>query len=226
MLPGAGLRDDARLAHPPREQNLPQAVIDLVRAGVEQILALEINLRAAQCFAQALGVIERRGTAGVVDEEIRQLRLKLQDPRTLRGRLARALRAAPSELRARSGRRRVRSGRWNRVAMSLCCVQGGLHKLPNLFVILHCRAKTPGASWRRRPRAWRCESLRRRSKRRVRRRRSLSQPRLAPGSSRKRSRWRDRPAGRPQHRRPEWSQTRARMRKAFHTRAPAGAAPP
>ncbi len=47
MLAGAGFGDDAFLAHAPREQGLPQAVVDLVRAGVEQILALDVDLRAA-----------------------------------------------------------------------------------------------------------------------------------------------------------------------------------
>ncbi len=76
MLARAGLRDDALLAHAPGEQSLPQAVVDLVRAGVQQIFALDIDLRAAVFFAQPLGVIERRGASGVVGEQIFQFRLK------------------------------------------------------------------------------------------------------------------------------------------------------
>jgi len=45
MLARAGLGDDARLAHPFREKDLPHRVVDLVRAGVEQVFTLEINLR-------------------------------------------------------------------------------------------------------------------------------------------------------------------------------------
>jgi hypothetical protein len=41
VLAGAGLGDDARLAEPPREQHLADAVVDLVRAGVVEVLALE-----------------------------------------------------------------------------------------------------------------------------------------------------------------------------------------
>ena len=48
VLSGARLGHDARLAHPLREQGLAQGVVDLVRAGVGQVLALEIDARAAQ----------------------------------------------------------------------------------------------------------------------------------------------------------------------------------
>ena len=46
VLARAGLRDDAALAHPEREQRLADRVVDLVRAGVVQILALEQHARA------------------------------------------------------------------------------------------------------------------------------------------------------------------------------------
>ena len=41
MLTGAGLGDDARLAHPLGEQRLAERVVDLVRAGMRQVFALE-----------------------------------------------------------------------------------------------------------------------------------------------------------------------------------------
>src|SRR5207302_1168308 len=41
VLPGAGLGDDAPLAHALREQPLPDGIVDLVRAGVRQVFALE-----------------------------------------------------------------------------------------------------------------------------------------------------------------------------------------
>ena len=44
---GAGLGDDARLAHAAREHDLAEHIVDLVRAGVIELLALEIDLRAA-----------------------------------------------------------------------------------------------------------------------------------------------------------------------------------
>ena len=41
VLPGSGLGDDAVLPHASREQHLPHRVVDLVRARVVEILALE-----------------------------------------------------------------------------------------------------------------------------------------------------------------------------------------
>jgi len=66
VLAGAGLRDDAGLAHPRRQQRLADGVVDLVRAGVVQVLALEQDLRPAHLAAQALGVVDRAGAADVV----------------------------------------------------------------------------------------------------------------------------------------------------------------
>jgi hypothetical protein len=52
MLPCARLGDDARLAHLARhQQRLAQRVVDLVRARVRQVLALEVDLRPAQPLA-------------------------------------------------------------------------------------------------------------------------------------------------------------------------------
>ena len=59
MLAGAGLGDDARLAHPAGEQDLAEHVVDLVRAGVVELLALEIDLCAAELLRQPFGEIER-----------------------------------------------------------------------------------------------------------------------------------------------------------------------
>ena len=68
MLAGAGLGDDALLAHPPRHHDLAEHVVDLVRAGVVQLLALEINFGAAEMLGQALGEIQRRRPADIVLE--------------------------------------------------------------------------------------------------------------------------------------------------------------
>ena len=45
VLAGAGFGDDAGLAHAPGEQDLADGVVDFMRAGVEQVFALEINFR-------------------------------------------------------------------------------------------------------------------------------------------------------------------------------------
>ena len=44
---GAGLGDDARLAHAARQHDLAEHVVHLVRAGVVEVLALEVDFRAA-----------------------------------------------------------------------------------------------------------------------------------------------------------------------------------
>ena len=65
---GAGLGDDALLAHAPRQENLAEHVVDLVRAGVIELFALEIDLGAAAVLREALGEIERRRAADIVRE--------------------------------------------------------------------------------------------------------------------------------------------------------------
>jgi hypothetical protein len=52
VLARAGFRDDALFAHAHGEQRLAEAVVDFVRAGVEQVFALEVNLRAAEGFGE------------------------------------------------------------------------------------------------------------------------------------------------------------------------------
>ncbi len=54
VLAGAGLGDHARLAHAPGEQRLADGVVDLVRAGVVQVFALQVDLRAAELLGQRL----------------------------------------------------------------------------------------------------------------------------------------------------------------------------
>ena len=43
VLARAGFRDDALLAHAPGQQRLPERVVDLVRAGMQQVFALEVD---------------------------------------------------------------------------------------------------------------------------------------------------------------------------------------
>jgi hypothetical protein len=68
VLAGAGLGDHARLAHAPRQHGLADGVVDLVRAGVVEVLALEVDLCAALFAAHARGMVDRRGAA----DEVRQ----------------------------------------------------------------------------------------------------------------------------------------------------------
>ncbi|CAI8341573.1 MAG: Uncharacterised protein [Rhodospirillaceae bacterium] len=57
VLTRAGLGDDPGLAHAAGEQDLAQTVVDLVRAGVVQLVALEVDLGAAEFLGQPLGKI-------------------------------------------------------------------------------------------------------------------------------------------------------------------------
>ena len=66
VLAGAGLGDDALLAHAPGEQDLAEDVVHLVRAGVVQLVALQVDLGAAEMLGQALGEIERARAADIV----------------------------------------------------------------------------------------------------------------------------------------------------------------
>ena len=75
--PRAGLGDHPWLAHAPGEQRLADGVVHLVRAGVVEILALEIDLRAAEPLRPAPRVVDRARTADVVLELVAELGEKL-----------------------------------------------------------------------------------------------------------------------------------------------------
>ena len=47
MLTGAGFSDDPLLAHPFREQDLAECVVDFVGAGVKEVLPFEVDFCAA-----------------------------------------------------------------------------------------------------------------------------------------------------------------------------------
>ena len=79
VLAGAGLGDDAALAHAPREQDLADAVVDLVRAGVVQLVALQVELGAAEMPGQPLGEIQRARPADIMLEVVVELGLEARD---------------------------------------------------------------------------------------------------------------------------------------------------
>ena len=68
VLAGTGLGNDARLAHALGQHGLADGVVDFVRAGVVQVFALEVNLRATDFAADAGGMVDGRGAAHKVGE--------------------------------------------------------------------------------------------------------------------------------------------------------------
>src|SRR5690606_11136958 len=90
MLPGPGLGDDAALSHPLGQQHLTQRVVQLVRAGVAEVLTLEEDPGPARSFGETRGLIERRGTTDVVPQQPREAVLEVTGfprltPRLLEG---------------------------------------------------------------------------------------------------------------------------------------------
>ena len=63
VLAGAGFGDDPPLAHPDREQALAERVVDLVGAGVAEVLALEADLAPPASSREPLGEEQRGGAA-------------------------------------------------------------------------------------------------------------------------------------------------------------------
>ena len=123
VLAGAGLGDDAALAQPPGEQRLADGVVDLVRAGVVQILALQPDPRAAtSARISALGQVERRRPADVVAAEARRRSAgKAGSACAASPAASTARRGRPSPSRARTGRRTRRTGRGRRASRVPSC---------------------------------------------------------------------------------------------------------
>jgi hypothetical protein len=87
VLAGAGLGDQPALAHAARQERLADAVVDLVSAGVVQVLALEQD-GGADLGAEALGPVQARRAPDVVGQERADLGAEPGvDPRDPPGRL-------------------------------------------------------------------------------------------------------------------------------------------
>ena len=66
VLAGAGLGDYPRLSHPLCQQDLTHHVIELVRACVTEIFALQIDPGSSEHVSEPLGKIERGGAPDVL----------------------------------------------------------------------------------------------------------------------------------------------------------------
>ena len=105
VLARAGLGDDPPLAEPLREHRLAERVVQLVRAGVEEVLALQVEPLAG---GEPLGAGERRRPARVRAARGGRARRGTTRRRAPRPRRSTARRAPGSASRGRSGRRRCR----------------------------------------------------------------------------------------------------------------------
>jgi hypothetical protein len=72
VLPRPGLRDHPTLAHAHGEECLAQRVVDLVSAGVGEILALQEDPGAAGGLGQTTRFVDRRWSAYVVTQQPRE----------------------------------------------------------------------------------------------------------------------------------------------------------
>ena len=117
VLTGAGLRDHPALAHPPGQQGLAQHVVDLVRAGVVEVLPLEQDdavlgsATGSGVLGESSGLGDRARPTGVVGQQAGQLGGKLGVVPARPGTHARAGPARRTAPRVRTCRRTARSGR-------------------------------------------------------------------------------------------------------------------
>src|SRR6185437_9028548 len=72
VLAGTGLGDDPLLAHALRQQGLPEGIVELVRTGVVEILALEVY-GAAEALGETYGSVERSRASREVAQQTIEL---------------------------------------------------------------------------------------------------------------------------------------------------------
>src|SRR6185436_2865525 len=77
VLADAGLGDHPPLVHPRGQERLTEHVVDLVSAGMAEVLALEVDARPAALLAEPLGEVERRRPPGIVLEQAGEAALEL-----------------------------------------------------------------------------------------------------------------------------------------------------
>ena len=78
MLARAGLGDDPLLTHAHGQERLAHRVVELVRPGVAQVLALEVDVRAAKVLAEPRRGVEGRRPADERTAMPGQLELELR----------------------------------------------------------------------------------------------------------------------------------------------------
>ena len=73
VLAGAGLGDHPGLAHPVRQEDLADPIVDLMGAGMVEVLPLQVNLGPADQLREPPRMIERRRPADIIRQVIVQL---------------------------------------------------------------------------------------------------------------------------------------------------------
>ena len=151
VLPGAGLGDDALLAHAHGQQDLAQGVVDLVGAGVGQVLPLEVRrgtrparTAAAPGTAASAGRRSRSAASCSSAKEDRVVAVRLVG-------LSRVPRERRRGSRARSARRRGRSV----VAVSPCLVLPVVVRASPGSLVRRCGPLAPAPARRPSHRRWR-----------------------------------------------------------------------
>ena len=76
VLAGPGLGNDPGLAHPAGEDDLAQHIVDLVRAGVVQLVPLQVDLGPAEMGGQTRREIQRRRAADIMLPQVSHFRPK------------------------------------------------------------------------------------------------------------------------------------------------------
>ncbi len=93
-------------------RNLAQHVVHLVRAGVVQLVALQVDLGPAAVLCEPFGEIQRARPSHIVGEILAHLLVEGGDRPSPRRRRPRARGSAASASRRRNARRRCRNGRF------------------------------------------------------------------------------------------------------------------
>ena len=78
VLTGAGLGNEAGLAHLLGKQCLTENIVDLMCTGMVQVFALEINFCTAKVLGHFLSVVQAAGTACVFVEQLGQFTVELR----------------------------------------------------------------------------------------------------------------------------------------------------
>ena len=70
VLTRPSFSNNTGFAHTARQNNLAQDVVNFMRAGVVQLVTLEVDFCTTKVFGQPFSIIQRAGTANIVGPQI------------------------------------------------------------------------------------------------------------------------------------------------------------